>query len=131
MDDHVGEGLADARRLLVDEGSAVRQRLAGVEDRGQLLVLDFDQVERFLGAVRVDRGHGRHRLTDEPHLVEGERRLVAEDGTEIGEDAGFLDVVAGQDGRDARHLLGARRVDADDTRVGGGAAQKLGVEHSG
>ena len=102
---------------------AGRQRLVGVEDGRQQLVLDLDQGERVFGDRSGVCADDRDLVADEAH-DRVERQQVGVDvhgrGVLVGEDV----VHAGQ----AQRLRG---VDRDDAGVGVRAAQDAAVEHAG
>ena len=56
-------------------GASGSSALAGVDDRGQQLVLDVDQLERVAGRVAVVGDHERDLLALEAHLVGGQHGL--------------------------------------------------------
>ena len=56
-------------------GASGVERLAGVDDRRQRLVLDVDQLERVAGGVAVLGDDERDLLALEAHLVGGEHGL--------------------------------------------------------
>ena len=64
------------RESLVDQGSAGPHRLQGVKDGGKLFILHIDQIQGFLGGVRIIGGDGGHPFADEPHLPVGQQRHV-------------------------------------------------------
>ena len=53
----------------VEDGRAIAQRLLAVEDCGQLVVLDGDQANSFLGSLVGLGGHRRDALADEAHAL--------------------------------------------------------------
>ena len=113
---------------LVDLGLPVGQGLFRLEEGGQDLVVDLDQLQRAVRRVLVHRSHGGHLVPDEAHLVEGQGVLVRSPG-----DHPVLggQVLAGDDRVDALQREGAAGVDPADPRVGVGAPQALGVQHPG
>ena len=116
--------VADQRRVGVE-------RLARVDDRRQRLVLDVDQRERVAGDVLVDGDHERHLLPLEADLVAREHRLrVVGDRRHPGQ-AQRLEVLGGDDRRDAGMRERARGVDREDLGVGVRAAQHHAVHHPG
>ncbi len=106
--------------VLVDAGLGVGERVHGVGDGAQRLVLDGDAAERGGGCLLAGRRHGRHGIAHEPHLVEGKRVLVLTDREDSKRDG---EVLAGEHGLHARERGGLRRVDRDDAGVGMRAAQ--------
>ena len=101
------------RGIVVDERRAGRERLGNVEHGGQLLVLDLDERQRFVRGVSRLRGDCHDALAYEAHLVDGE------DGEVTHEAPDPVRVVrAGENGKDAGHAFGRRRVDAYDACMG-------------
>ncbi len=67
---------AVVRAVLVNPGSAFGQRLVGLGDRAERLVVDrnrFDGIDR---DVRVLGDHYSHRIPDVAHFVGGEREAL-------------------------------------------------------
>ncbi len=127
----------DVRSEVLEDGGARRVdgRFRGHE-RGQLLVVDLDEIAGVLGEGPALGHHERDRITDESDLVgaqQGERRvgaadeLLHPDGPRL--DEGF-DVFAGQHGHDTRCRASRFDVDADDESVAHDAAHERGVDHS-
>src|SRR3954471_15457176 len=118
---------------VVHERGALLQRLLGVDDGVEQLVLDLDQVGGVLGDVARLSEHGDDALADVPDLVDGEaapRRLVRR-GAEVRHRVGDLGRLrAGDDREHAGQRLRPRRVDRRDLRVGVRAAHERGVEHA-
>jgi hypothetical protein len=102
-------------------------RLDGVEDGGQLLVVDLDEVERLLRGVLVDGGDGGDALADEADAAAGEDGHVAQEGAVDS----AVDVLAGDDRVDAGEGRGGGGVDAADESVGVGAVEHLAPEDAG
>ena len=113
--------------------------LLGIENERQLLVVDLDELERLLGHVPVDRGHGGHGLADETHRVV---EHVAQVRSDIlgrvavlatpGDGARTVDHLVRlvcDDGPHARQGLSPRRVDTADARVWVRAPQDASVQH--
>ena len=116
--------------LVADQRRVRSKRQLRVHDRGQRVVLDVDALERVLGDVGVGGDHRRDLLALEAHLVGREHGLrVARQRRHPGEVVGF-EVLAGDDGDDARDLLRGARVDPLDLRVRQRAAQQRHVEHA-
>src|SRR3990170_4524422 len=100
-----------------------------VQNRRQHLVFDVDQSERLDGGLLVHRGHGCNLVADLEHFFDGKYGLVvAGRGDAV---KGRWDVLRRNDGLDARELLRLGGIDAEDPRVGVGAAQDLADEHAG
>ncbi len=117
--------------LLVDERGLVRQRLLGIADHGQRVVVDLDELRGVFGDV-ARRGHDeRHRFTDIANLVARERVPIAGlvggilDRVEVGTQRLQLsvDVRAGDHREHAGNLRRLRDVDAPDACVRVVAAQ--------
>ena len=116
--------VADDRRVGVE-------RLARVDEHGQRLVLDVDQLERVARRVVVVRDHEGHLLALEAHLVRGEHGLrVGRERRHPGEPEP-LEVLAGDHRAHLRVLQRGRRVDGDDAGVRQRAAQHRAVQHPG
>jgi hypothetical protein len=125
-----------ARRLVVDLRRAGLQRVGGIHDRGQHLVVDLDHLGRVLRLVRGLRDHQRDVVADVAHLALGQhpvRRLLhrravdAGDEPAAGEAVHALEVRAGEDRDYARRGLRARGVDLADARVRVRRAQEIRV----
>jgi hypothetical protein len=131
MDDQVGKGDTAARRARVNEWRTIRECFGRLEDRGQFLVVHFDQAQRRVRHIRVLGHHRRHRIADEAYLVHGQNCLIAEHRPEVRPDVRTLaHVIAGQHERDTRQ--GACLVDRDapESGVRERAAQDARVEHA-
>ena len=114
--------VADQRRVRV-------QRLAGVDDRRQRLVLDVDQLQRVVRRVLVGRDHERDLLALEADLVAREDGLrVVGDRRHPGEPE-RLEILRRDHGGDVRVRERPRGVDRDDARVRVRAAQHRPVHH--
>ncbi len=111
----------------VDPRLRCSQRLFRVGDRGQRLVVDFDQVERLLGRPLVPRDHRGDGIAHVPHLLAAQRLLVLADR----QDAELAaDVAPGEHEVDARRRFGLAGVDATDPRMGVWRSQELAVQHA-
>ena len=114
--------------------SPLGEGLVHGEQRRQLLVLDIDERRgglRGRPARRHDRGDP---VADEAHVL-AEQRLVVERQVLAGMDTRAAERLHGrvhvrEDLDDARHRLGAGRVDPLDDAVRDGAEDELGVEHA-
>ena len=120
--------------LVVDRGSPLGERLLRRDDRRQRVVGDLDHRGRVGGRVPVGRDDGGDGLARMPHAALRERRPHRVDHVarrvRCARHAGReLQVVAGEDGGDARHRLRLRRVDAGDVGVRVGAAHDRHVLH--
>ena len=112
--------VADQRRVGVE-------RLAGVDDRGQRLVLDVDQLQRVVRRVLVGRDHERDLLALEADLVAGEHGLRVVGDRRHPREAERLEVLGGDDRGDVRVRERLRGVDRDDAGVRVRAAQDRAV----
>ena len=65
--------------VVVDAGRVVPKAIVRTAERPQRLVVDGDQIQRLEGGQFVARNHGRDRVADESHAVDGERVLVLAD----------------------------------------------------
>ena len=141
----LGERLVDVAALVLDVREVVRlgavvqerrvgsERLLGVGDGRQGLVLDLDQARGVLRDVAGRRDDAGNRLADEANLLGRQHRPV------VGHD--LLSRQAGGDRRDVRYVFrgqherdslvgaGRRRVDLRHLRVGVRAAQEGRVQH--
>ena len=107
-----------------------RQRLLGVNDRGQWLVDDLDQIAGVLGDVAILRCHRRHRLADVAHAVVGDHGLEHRRARPGGERiADLRRIGAGHHAEDAGQGGGLARIDGDDPCMGMGAPQHRSVRH--
>jgi len=118
----VAERVPVGPELLVHERGARRERGRRVEDRGQLRVLDADEVERRLGELRRFRRDRGDLVADAADLAALERRLVPGEA-----EPDRLDVVARQNAEDARERPRPRGVDPEDPRVRDARAEDLPV----
>ncbi len=82
------------------------ERLAGVDDRGERLVVDIDELQRVAGGVVVLGDDERHLLALEPHLVGGQHRLHVVGQRRHPGQALLGEVGTGHDGLDLRMCLG-------------------------
>jgi hypothetical protein len=116
--------VADQRRVGVE-------RAAGVDDRGQRVVLDVDELERVARRVLVRGDDERDLLALEADLVAGEHRLRVVGDRRHPRQAERLEVLRRDDRRDVGVRERARGVDGDDARVRVRAAQDRAVDHAG
>ena len=124
-----GEVVALPGLVVADQRRVGVERLAGVDDRRQRLVLDVDQLERVVRGVLVGRDHERDLLALEPDLVSGEHGLrVVGDRRHPREPQG-LEVLGGDDRGDVGVRERPRGVDRDDARVRVRAAEHGPVDH--
>jgi hypothetical protein len=120
-----------ARLVVPDDRRALGDRLLGVDDHRERLVVDLDGLARVLGDVRVVGDDAGHFLTLEPDLVRGQHGLgVVGQRRHPGEVPGRHHL-AGEDQVDARDVPRLAGVDGLDPRVGQRAAQDLHVQHAG
>ena len=124
------EVVALAGLVVADQRRVGIERLARVDDRGQRVVLDVDQLQRVVGRVLVGRDHECDLLALEAHLVAGQHGLrVVGDRGHPGQPE-RLEILGRDDGGDVgmRQCLGG--VDREDARVGVRAAQDGAVHHA-
>ena len=116
--------------LVPDQRRVVGDRLPRVDDGGQWLVLDVDEVERVVGDVGRLGHHRRHLLALEPNLVGRQHGLgVARQRRHPRQPVGRQHL-PGHHGDHPGHGLRRRGVDVDDPGVGNRAAQQGQMEHS-
>ena len=150
LDHHLGpaEPLADIAlaepptpedvAALVDDGGAGTERVEGIEDAGQLLVVDLDQFGGAVGDLRRLGGDGDHGLALEADAIRRQHRLGGEHGSRrrLGHAPRQLHaqlvarhVGVGEDRRHTGKLRGRARVDPHDAGGGVGAPHDPPVEH--
>ena len=125
----VGESSGGLELLVNDDG-----RLQGLDlviDGRQFVVFRFDELHGLLGDVRIGREHHRHRLADEPHLVDRDDRLIVEGRAVIGRRNDRPDILAGHDAHHTRERRRRPGVDRADAAVRDGRAEHLAEEHAG
>ena len=123
-------GLVRAAVRAKDEGVRF-ERLDGIHDDRQRLVVDQDGRDPVGGGI-ARRGDDRRDLLRLVHDgVHGEHHLHVAGQRRHPVELVALQVLAGDDGRDARDLEGFRRVDRLDLRVGVRAADDVQPQLSG
>ena len=135
VDGDVALGVVDVHRvrLVVDHRRAGLHGLLRVEDRGQHLVLHFDELQGLLHQLRRLGRHDGHPvphvadLAVQAHLVVGGRVGVALAAAGVDDP---LHVLVGEHRVDAGQGLGLGGVDGDDAGVGVGAGEEAAVEHA-
>ncbi len=131
----VGEDEPDVGlELLVHARRAVGEGRVDVDDRRELRIGDLDGVGGVTRGVAVCRDHDRDRLADVAYAPLRERwahrmHHVAGRVRRAGNARRELEVVAVQDGGDARHAAGGRRVDRGDVGMRILAAHDRHVQH--
>jgi hypothetical protein len=128
--------IAVGAQLGVYQGGAVGQRALHVEDRVQLVVVDFDSISGIPGRWSIAGHHDRHSLTGEVHGVEGERRglrrlHVRSDRPRTGQADCLGAEIGGGEHAVYPGPLGFISVDSGDLRVGQRAAYHGDVQHPG
>ena len=140
--EHLLQGGGGQARHLTDQVGAVELvhqcvrllRRGVVDDRGQGVVVDLDQIDGVFGEVAALGDHQGHRVADEAHLALGQRGprglgalrsdrrvpLLLHVGVEVGR---------GENGAHPGQRQGRRGVDAADSGPGKGAADEAGVQH--
>jgi hypothetical protein len=150
LDDHVGvaEGGLDVptaerplehrvgAELVVDDRRAVLERLLGVDDDGQRVIVDDDLAGRVDDGVLVGAEHDGHRLADVADLVAGQRPVVGDPHLDARREEDHrrrrgqaLHVRVGVHGHDPRLLARGLGVDREDPRVRLGRPHDGGVQH--
>ena len=109
----LGAAVGDARRARL-------HRLLGIGGDRQRLVVDFDQVERFVGDGQVIGGHRGHGLAEEDGAIDCQERV----GAGLGARLQLRDVGGGEHRAHTRQGARLRDVDARDAGVGVRAAQQ-------
>ena len=110
-------------------GRRVRlERLLGISDHGQVLVIHFDEVKGVFRGPRRGRRHGRHAVAHVPdngrkRPLIGKEPVVVHGFAPIAVEKDVGRVLVGQDGLDARNREGLGNVDPPDPGVGDGASQ--------
>ncbi len=113
-------------RVLVQQWRPICQRLIGLEDGRQLLVLYEDGLQRLISSLGCLGRHDRHPVSDEPDAIPGEDWPVEQTPAETHP----ADVVYGQHSMDAWDRLRGGDVDRQDSSVRYRTAQELGPEHT-
>ena len=115
----------------MNQRRAGSDRLDGIEDRGQFLVVHLNQPDGFFRRVLIGRGRNGNGFADEPHLVLGQDGIVQDGGAEAEQMAVFIfrTALGGQDRFDALDLHRLRHVHAQDPGVRKPAAEELSVQH--
>ena len=99
--------------ILVHERGAGLERLDGIEDGREILVLDLDERERFFREVGVERRDHRNPLADESDAITGQERHVEHAPS----DQNVRKIPGREHGQDAGEGLGFGRVDPENPRV--------------
>jgi hypothetical protein len=126
------EGDGDVRAGLGEEQHLPREALLHVDDGGQRVVVDLDEVGRVLTLVGLLGEHGGDGLADEPHPVGGQPRPdhgLVRPAEEQGRRQ--VDVGAGDDVGDARRLPSALHALHGDRRVRQGGPDEGEVQGTG
>ena len=106
-------------------------RLAHVEERRPLLVLDLDQTDRLARGVLVHCGDSCDRLTLVADFVDGEQWLVRRDSERLQVAVDVVrNVLVGDHRMHAGQRFGLARVEASDCGVVVGRAQRLRPERA-
>ena len=121
----IGAGVFVA--VLVQDGRVRLERFFRVENGGQLLVFDLDQLKGLAGDFQCIGGNSGDRLADIAHLVAGEGHLVLQEDADI---FLFRQILGRDDRAHAFERLGFGSVDRADTCMGVRGAQHRGVQHA-
>jgi hypothetical protein len=117
------EVVADDRRIGVE-------RVTEVDDGREDVVLDIDRLERVASRIAVIRDHEGDLLALEAHLVGGQHGLhVVRQGRHPRQLERFQ-VLAGDDGANARAGQSLAGIDRDDPSVGDRGAQDRAMQHA-
>jgi hypothetical protein len=126
-----GQVVALTDLVVADQRGIRVERLAGVDDDRERLVLDVDEGDGVACRVLVEGDDEGDLLMLEADLVAREHGLrVVGDGRHPGE-AERLEVLGGDDRRDLGMRERRRGVDRDDLGVGVGAVEDRSVHHPG
>jgi hypothetical protein len=104
--------------------------LLQLKDGWHLLVIDFDQGERFIRNVLVRGCHGSDRVSDKSDILFRHNRLVAKDPPVGTLESGFK-VCPCQNCNDTRQALGPRCIDPENACVRVRAPQNAPHQHAG
>jgi hypothetical protein len=120
-----------AGQVLAQHRGVGLQRLVGVDDDRQFLVLHLHRLHAVGGGVAILGDHDRHFLHLEVHLLVGQHRrhVASQRGHPVQLEG--LQVIGRQHRQHARHLERLGLVDALDARVRVGAAHDVHVQHAG
>ena len=110
-------------------GRARLQRLEGVHDDGQRVVLDLHRLDAVGRGVAVGRDDGRDLLRLVHDLLGRQHHLRVRHQRRHPVQVVLLERLAGDDGEHARDLQRLRWVDLHDLRVREGAPHDVHVEH--
>jgi hypothetical protein len=119
----VGDVLANDRRVR-------RHGLVRVDDRGQLLVVDFDRIRAIRRTITVAGDHHRDLLQLKANLLAGEHRLHVAADRRHPVELDRLQIVGDEDRDDARHRERLGLVDRLDARMGIGTAHDRAEQHA-
>ena len=112
------------------QSGVLLDRVLNIQHRRQLVVIYFNQLQRFLRRVDGQRRNGSHRITDVANLFDRNDRLIFEHRAVVGLDALIMkNVLARQYRYDAANFLRVRSIDAIDARMRIRTAQNLPVTH--
>ena len=113
--------------ILVHERGAGLERLDGIEDGREILVLDLDERERFFREVGVERRDHRNPLADESDAITGQERHV-----EHAPPHQDVRKIPGREHReDAGKRSGPGRVETQDPRVRQRASKRFAPDEPG
>jgi len=117
--------------LVLPNDRAVRiERLLGIYDRRENLIVDFDQFQSVLGDVTARRRNRGDGIADEPDFIVCEAIPRPTDRKAVHGLRPILGVFTGNHRGHAGKFLGLGCVDAFDARVGMRAAQDRREQHS-
>ena len=111
--------------VLVDQWAARFHRFERIENPGPFLIFDIDQVDSLARDLLAQGRHRSHRLAGVADLLPGEERLVTDSRAES-----VRRVVAADRRAHTPQFAGAAEINGNDSGMGIGRSQCLGVEHS-
>ncbi|OPY85932.1 MAG: hypothetical protein A4E65_00011 [Syntrophorhabdus sp. PtaU1.Bin153] len=114
--------------LIVDENGPRGHCGIRVENRGKGLVVHLDEIEGLECRLLVHGRNGRNILTNVPHLVGRQHSMILGVAEHTPLDA--VPVKAAYNSLNSGNLRGPTAVDLQDSRMGVGAPQYLGNQHS-
>ncbi|OPY72418.1 MAG: hypothetical protein A4E63_01234 [Syntrophorhabdus sp. PtaU1.Bin050] len=114
--------------LIVDENGPRGHCGTRVENRGKGLVVHLDEIEGLECCLLVHGRNGCHILTNIPHLVGRQHSMILGVAEHTPLDA--VPVKTADNRLYSRNLHGPTAVDLQDSRMGVGASQYLGNQHS-
>lgn len=122
----VGSGMDIFAESFMEKGCVFSQGFPRIEDGWQLLVLNLDSSQGFLGLGFSGGGYGYDRFPHVAHPVDGQKRLVADHAAKV-----EGKIFPGHDSLNPPGLPNFGEVDLDDPGMGPWASQNGPVKHPG